>query len=142
MQHWKIQAVIRFMVFYKMICSPPFHLLSIFTFKNDQAFPGSFFTIDVQEVCMCMFVGSLRGRCACMYQGMQASRQQAKRVIFIDLFFFLKSLLSQWSCTYRWLLKIFAAAKSCQLCPTLCDPIDGSAPGSSVEWVAISLSNA
>ena len=44
-----------------------------------------------------------------------------------------------------------AAAKSLQLCPTLCDPIDGSAPGSSVpgilqtrtlEWVAISFSNA
>ena len=44
-----------------------------------------------------------------------------------------------------------AAAKSLQLCPTLCDPIDGSPPGSPVpgilqartlEWVAISLSNA
>jgi len=43
-----------------------------------------------------------------------------------------------------------AAAKSLQLCPTLCDPIDGSAPGSPVpgilkatlEWVAISFSNA
>ena len=43
-----------------------------------------------------------------------------------------------------------AAAKSCQLCPTLCDPIDGSSPGSPVpgilqartlEWVAISFSN-
>ena len=41
-----------------------------------------------------------------------------------------------------------AAAKSLQLCPTLCDPIDGSAPGSPVpgilkatlEWVAISFS--
>ena len=42
-------------------------------------------------------------------------------------------------------------AKSLQLCPTLCDPIDGSPPGSSVpgslqartlEWVAISFSNA
>ena len=42
-----------------------------------------------------------------------------------------------------------AAAKSLQLCPTLCDPIDGSPPGSSVheifqarmlEWVAISSS--
>ena len=46
---------------------------------------------------------------------------------------------------------IAAAAKSLQLCPTLCDPIDGSPPGSSVhgilqartlEWVAISFSNA
>ena len=44
-----------------------------------------------------------------------------------------------------------AAAKSLQSCPTLCDPIDGSLPGSSVpgilqtrvlEWVAISFSNA
>ena len=44
-----------------------------------------------------------------------------------------------------------AAAKSPQLCPTLCDPIDGSPPGSPVpgilqartlEWVAISVSNA
>ena len=42
------------------------------------------------------------------------------------------------------------AAKSLQLCPTLCDPIDGSPPGSSVpgilqartlEWVAISFSS-
>ena len=44
-----------------------------------------------------------------------------------------------------------AVAKSLQLCPTLCDPIDGSPPGSSIpgilqartlEWVAISFSNA
>ena len=44
-----------------------------------------------------------------------------------------------------------AAAKSLQSCPTLCDPIDRSPPGSPVpgilqartlEWVAISLSNA
>ena len=44
-----------------------------------------------------------------------------------------------------------AAAESLQSCPTLCDPIDGSPPGSSVpgilqarvlEWVAIAFSNA
>ena len=44
-----------------------------------------------------------------------------------------------------------AAAKLLQLCPTLCNPIDGSPPGSSIpgtlqarilEWVAISFSNA
>ena len=44
-----------------------------------------------------------------------------------------------------------AAAKSLQLCPTLCDPLDGSPPGSPVprilqarilEWVAIAFSNA
>jgi len=43
------------------------------------------------------------------------------------------------------------AAKSLQSCPTLCDPRDGSPPGSSVpgilqartlEWVAISFSSA
>ena len=43
-----------------------------------------------------------------------------------------------------------AAAKSLQSCPTLCDPIDGSPPGSAIpgihqartlEWVAISFSN-
>ena len=44
-----------------------------------------------------------------------------------------------------------AAAKSLQSCPTLCDAIDGSPPGSAIpgilqartlEWVAISFSNA
>ena len=44
-----------------------------------------------------------------------------------------------------------AAAKALQLCSTLCDPMDGSPPGSSVpgilqvrtlKWVAISFSNA
>ena len=47
--------------------------------------------------------------------------------------------------------EVAAAAKSLQSCPTLCDPIDGSPPGSPVpgilqartlEWVAISFSNA
>ena len=50
--------------------------------------------------------------------------------------------------------KLYAAAaavKSRQLCPTLCDPIDRSPPGSpdpgilqarTLEWVAISFSNA
>ena len=46
---------------------------------------------------------------------------------------------------------VAAAAKSLQSCPTLRDPIDGSPPGSAVpgilqaktlEWVAISFSNA
>jgi len=49
------------------------------------------------------------------------------------------------------LLPAAAAAKSLQSCPTLCNPIDGSPPGSAVpgilqartlEWVAISFSNA
>ena len=46
---------------------------------------------------------------------------------------------------------ILLTAKSLQSCPTLCDPIDGSPPGSPIpgilkartlEWVAISFSNA
>ena len=52
---------------------------------------------------------------------------------------------------WRAFLPAPAAAKSLQSCPTLCDPRDGSPPGSSVpgilqarslEWVAISFSNA
>ena len=53
-----------------------------------------------------------------------------------------------WEAPYR---NAAAAAKSLQLCPTLCDPVDCSLPGSSVheilqakslEWVAVSFSNA
>ena len=57
-------------------------------------------------------------------------------------------MLAPWKKSYD---QPAAAAKSPQSCPTLCDPIDGSLPGSSVpgilqvrtlEWVAISFSNA
>ena len=55
--------------------------------------------------------------------------------------------------TLWWILAAAAAsaAKSLQSCPTLCDPIDGSPPGlpipgilqaRTLEWVAISFSNA
>ena len=52
------------------------------------------------------------------------------------------------------LMKVRAAAatvKLLQLCPTLCDPVDGSSPGSPIpgilqartlEWIVISFSNA
>ena len=52
-----------------------------------------------------------------------------------------------WILINHWL----SPAKSLQSCPTLCDPIDGSPPGSPIpgilqartlEWVAISFSNA
>jgi len=52
---------------------------------------------------------------------------------------------------HRKTMLLISAAKSLQSCPTLCDPIDGSPPGSPVpgilqartqEWVAISFSNA
>ena len=75
---------------------------------------------------------------------------------------FSKSSLNIWKFTVHMLLKPglenferhFASmhyAKSLQSCPTLCDPIDGSPPGSPIpgilqartlEWVAISFSNA
>ena len=56
-----------------------------------------------------------------------------------------------WLCATLWDYAAAAAAKSLQSCPTLCDPIDRSQPGSPVlgilwartlEWVAISFSNA
>ena len=52
---------------------------------------------------------------------------------------------------FTWPAAAAAAANSVQLCPTLCDPIDSGPPGSPVpgilqartlEWVAISFSNA
>ena len=58
-----------------------------------------------------------------------------------------------WYWTHAWKFITWlsaAAAKSLQSCPTLCDPRDGSPPGSPVpgilqartlEWVAISFSN-
>ena len=66
----------------------------------------------------------------------------------------LPGVLAPWDdCQGHWELQLFhaAAAKSLQLCLTLCDPTDGSPPGSPVpgilqartlEWVAMSFSNA
>ena len=51
----------------------------------------------------------------------------------------------------KWFTVLFPAAKSLQSCLTLCDPIDSSPPGfpvpgilqaKTLEWVAISFSNA
>ena len=61
-------------------------------------------------------------------------------------------MLRAWVCCVCPVLSCSAAtaAKSLQSCPTLCDPIDGSSPGSPIhgilqartlEWVAISFSN-
>ena len=52
---------------------------------------------------------------------------------------------------YHFITTVAPAAKSLQSCPALCDPMDGSPPGSPIpgilqartlEWVAISFSNA
>ena len=62
--------------------------------------------------------------------------------------------ISSWNSEWARVEKFIAAAaaaKSLQLCLPLCDPINGSPPGSSVpgilqarilEWIAISFSNA
>ena len=75
-------------------------------------------------------------------------------VLFVLVLFHIWDLLSSgfFSSKHK-LIKLCAAAaaKSLQSCPTLCDPIDGSPPGSPVpgilqartlEWVAISFSSA
>ena len=58
---------------------------------------------------------------------------------------------TDWATREAQILPMLCYAKSLQSCPTLCDPIDGSPPGSAVpgilqartlEWVAISFSNA
>jgi len=68
---------------------------------------------------------------------------------------FMQRVISGLSILFYWSMCVCyataAAAKLLQSCPTLCDPIDGSPPGSPVpgilqarilEWVAISFSNA
>ena len=59
-------------------------------------------------------------------------------------------LKCDWNST-QFCVAAVAAAKLLQSCPTLCDPIDGSPPGSPIpgilqartlEWVAIAFSNA
>ena len=74
-------------------------------------------------------------------------KKKSKIIIFMVLFLF--GLIILFACIN--LGKAAAtAAKSLQSCPTLCDSIDGSLPGSPVpgilqartlEWVAISFSN-
>ena len=59
-------------------------------------------------------------------------------------------MLSTYYEPHNMLIASCAAAKSLQSCPTLCDPIDSLLPGyvpgilqaRTLEWVAISLSNA
>ena len=75
----------------------------------------------------------------------------SKASIFRRSAFFIVQLSHPHMITGKTIALTAAAAKSLQSCPTLCDPIDGSLPGSSVpgilqartlEWVAISFSNA
>ena len=74
---------------------------------------------------------------------------QSLSVICLYMYIIIHSINTVWSIYY--VLAATAAAKSLQSCPTLCNPIDGSPPGSPVpgilqarilEWAAISFSNA
>ena len=100
------------------------------------------------------------------YVGVSAGRSQAMQIQqgLIQVLLYEKggfhSILGFTPLILRWLLyrkqkrlstSHSAAAKSLQFCPTLCDPRDGSPPGSPVpgilqartlEWVAISSSSA
>ena len=69
----------------------------------------------------------------------------------VIFFFIVVKRLKIYPLNKFWVYTLTAAAKSLQSCPTLCDPIDGSPPGSPIpeilqarilEWVAISFSNA
>ena len=100
--------------------------------------------------------------CANICKLMSFPKRSAPCEIFLTSFFFFNalSMLKLWRvlqpCIAVWDYGIMpgestAAAKLLQSCPTLCDHIDGLLPGSSVpgilqartlEWVAISFSNA
>ena len=85
---------------------------------------------------------------------LQSDHCQSLLLFLLNAFakcFFTISLFSELAHSTKHLAAAAAAAKSLQSCPTLCDPIDGSPPGSLVpgilqertlEWVAISFSNA
>ena len=71
-------------------------------------------------------------------------------LIWDDVFIVYKTFINNRIYLVFILFYLSAAAKSLQSCPTLCDPIEGSPPGSPVsgipqartlEWVAISFSN-
>ena len=83
-----------------------------------------------------------------MFLKIQSSEQQLWYCLTGRL---LEMLVSHTNINWAKLAMTAAAAKSLQSCPTLCDPIDGSPPGSPVpgilqartpEWVAISFFNA
>ena len=71
--------------------------------------------------------------------------------LFVIVFIKISTMVSGVNILMNKAFAAAAAAKSLQSCPTLCDPIDGSPPGSPIpgilqartlEWVAISFSNA
>ena len=71
-------------------------------------------------------------------------------VYFSEFLYYLGYQIWSYNYSYYFLINFFiSAASSFQSCPTLCDPIDGSPPGSPIpgilqartlEWVAIAFS--
>ena len=75
---------------------------------------------------------------------------EIQMLVSINSYWNTATVISLWI-IYGFVQAAAAAAKSPQSCPTLCDPIDGSPQGSPVpgilqartlEWAAISFSNA
>ena len=71
------------------------------------------------------------------------------QIVLHSVIMYLDHVFSEYNMLYY--ITAAAAAKSLQSCPTLCDPIDSSLPGSTIpgilqartlEWVAIAFSNA
>ena len=87
----------------------------------------------IECVCVCV--------CVCVFEGLG---------IFYQDLLLREYWLSGDGKEYKeWPLGLYAAAKSLQSCPTLCDPIEGSPPGSPIpgilqartlEWGAIAFS--
>ena len=131
--------------------SIPTFFLMYFAYKlnkqgNDTALMYSF--PNLEPVCC-----SMSGFNYCFLTCIQVT-QEAGRVIWYSLLFKNFPVCCDPHSQKLWLVNkaaaAAAAAKSLQSCPTLCDPIDGSPPGSPVpwilqartpEWVAISFSN-
>ena len=102
-----------------------------------------------QDLCQ-VLIGSLFGMYSCLFWENSYHNDG-----YFNLFFHLPQVefkhLSQIQHLTQSTVAAAAAAKLLQSCPTLCDPRDGSPPGSPVpgilqartlEWVAISFSNA
>ena len=95
---------------------------------------------------MCMiFCGLLIPSYLIMKEGIWVSKALGRANIFVNICPFHKNMNYFWSSSL-----IATAAKSLQSCPTLCDPLDSSPPGSPIpgilqarilEWDAISSSN-
>ena len=113
---------------------------------QDDIVPLSYFPFSVLNAFPCQIIQMERGK------GRKNEKERVKQDQVSGKILELTSLTIYPTIEYSIsFLNNTAAAKSLQSCPTLCDPIDGSPPGSTIpgslqartlEWVAISFSNA